>query len=106
MDFLGNISLRLVGVLCTVAIMAAAYFFFVKPTLDTTSKAIDSVSDPIREATQQAKEAQSQLQQSANQQGGSAGKNTQIDIGKLQNCVQKAGQDVNALQACTAKFGP
>ena len=31
MDFLGNIGLRLVGLLVTVGILAAVYFFIVKP---------------------------------------------------------------------------
>ena len=83
--------------------MAAIYFFFVKPGLDTTTHAIDSISEPIKEAQRQAEEAQQQLQQQQNQ-GDAHG--TQVQINKLQKCVQRAGQNVNALEACASKFGP
>jgi len=91
--------------LCTVGVLAASYFFIVKPTLDTTSNAIDSVSGPLREVNEQVKEAQTQAQQQANGQGDS-GKAAQINLQGLQRCVQRAGQDVNALQRCTSRFSP
>ncbi|MGZ5340871.1 MAG: hypothetical protein ACXWED_05620 [Solirubrobacterales bacterium] len=100
--FLGNISLRLVGLLVTAGVMAAAYFFFVRPVLDTTNNAFDSVSGSIKEATEQANQAQNQLQQDA--QNGDQG--SQLDLNKLQRCVQKAGQNADRLQACAHKFGP
>jgi len=93
-----------VGMLCTVGVLAASYVFLVKPTLDTTSDAIDSVSKPLREVQQQANRAQAQAQKQAKGQGGQSG--AQIDLQGLQQCVQSAGQDVNALQRCTAKFAP
>ncbi|MGZ5342971.1 MAG: hypothetical protein ACXWEK_08045, partial [Solirubrobacterales bacterium] len=93
--FLGNISLRLVGLLVTAGVMAAAYFFFVRPVLDTTNNAFDSVSGSIKEATEQANQAQNQLQQDA--QNGDQG--SQLDLNKLQRCVQKAGQNADRLQA-------
>ena len=91
--------------LCTVGVLAASYVFLVKPTLDTTSDAIDSVSQPLREAQQRVK-AQTQAQQQANGQGGNSGKEAQINLQGLQRCVQRAGQDVNALQRCTSRFSP
>jgi F0F1-type ATP synthase membrane subunit b/b' len=101
-DFLGNISLRLVGLLVTVATMAAAYFFFLRPVLDTTGNAINSISEPLKQAERQANQAQAQLKQDANQ--GDQG--SQIDLNRLQRCVEKAGQDVNRLQACANRYGP
>ncbi len=92
--------------LCTVGVLAASYFFIVKPTLDTTSDAIDSVSQPLREAQQQVQEVQTQAQQQANGQGGNSGREAQINLQGLQRCVQRAGQDVNALQRCTSRFSP
>ena len=86
----------------TVGVMAAIYFFILRPVLDTTSKTVESISGPIREAQEQAREAQEQLQEDTkNGDNGSA-----TDLNKLQRCVQKAGQNVNALQACANKFGP
>ena len=82
--------------------MAAAYFFFVRPVLDTTNNALDSFSGSIKEATKQAEQAQNQLQKDAN--NGDAG--SQIDLNKLQRCVQKAGKNADRLQACADRFGP
>jgi len=104
-DFLGNISLRLVGLICTVGVMAAAYFFFVRPAIDTTNNAISSFSDPINKAleqSQQATDAATQLQSQA--ENGNQG--AQADLNKLQKCVAKAGQNVNKLNACANKYAP
>ena len=102
MDFLGNISLRLVGLLVTVGILAAVYFFIVKPATDTANNAINSISEPLQQAQEQAAQAQEQLKQDT--KTGQPG--AQIDLNKLQRCVQKAHQDVNRLQRCAERFGP
>lgn len=102
MDFLGNIGLRLVSLLVTVGILAAVYFFIIKPASDTASHAIDSISQPLQQAERQAAQAQQQLKQ--NTKNGSPG--AQIDLNRLQRCVQKAHQDVNRLQRCAQRFGP
>jgi F0F1-type ATP synthase membrane subunit b/b' len=90
--------------------MAAAYFFFVKPAADTTTHAIDSIAEPIKEATKEAHQAQEQLQQQAqtdqSQGNNQSATNTQVQINKLQRCVRKAGQNVNALQNCANKYAP
>jgi hypothetical protein len=102
MDFLGNISLRLVGLLVTVGIMAAAYFFFVRPATDTASKAFDSISRPLKQAQQRAARAEEHLQQGS--KTGTPG--AQVDLVRLQRCVRKAHRDVNRLQRCANRFGP
>jgi hypothetical protein len=102
MDFLGNIGLRLIGLLVTVGILAAVYFFIVKPATDTANNAIDSFSEPLKQAEEQAAAAQQQLKQDS--RTGQPG--AQIDLDKLQRCVQKAHQDVNRLQRCAERFGP
>jgi hypothetical protein len=105
MDFLGNIGLRLVGLLVTVGILAAVYFFIVKPATDTANNAFDSFSEPLKQAEQQAAAAQQQLQQDANN-GGPGTKSDLNQLDRLQRCVQKAHQNVNRLQRCAERFGP
>jgi uncharacterized protein HemX len=101
-DFLGNIGLRLVGLLVTVGILAAVYFFIVKPTTDTANHALDSISEPLKQAELQAAQAQQQLKH-----GTKAGQpGAHLDLERLQRCVQKAHQDVNRLQRCASRFGP
>jgi predicted PurR-regulated permease PerM len=104
-DFLGNIGSRLVGLLVTVGILAAVYFFVIRPATDTANNAIDSFSEPLKQAEQQAAAAQQQLQQDAK----NGGPGTQSDLNqldRLQRCVQKAHQNVNRLQRCAERFGP
>jgi F0F1-type ATP synthase membrane subunit b/b' len=85
-----------------VGILAAVYFFIVKPATDTANHAIDSISAPLQQAEQQAAAAQQQLQKGT--KTGQPG--AQINLNKLQHCVQKAHQDVNRLQRCAERFGP
>ena len=86
-------------------ILAAVYFFAIKPATDTANNAIDSFSEPLKQATQQAAAAQQQLQQDANN-GGPGTKSDLNQLDKLQRCVQKAHQDVNKLERCTRRFAP
>jgi F0F1-type ATP synthase membrane subunit b/b' len=102
---LGNISLRLVGLIVTVATMAAAYFFFVKPVLDTTNDTIHSFSDPINKALEQSQQAQNAATK-LDQQASNGNQGAQVNLNKLQHCVAKAGQNVNRLNACANRYGP
>jgi F0F1-type ATP synthase membrane subunit b/b' len=102
MDFLGNIGLRLVGLLVTVGVLAAVYFFAIKPATDTANNAISSFSEPIKQAEQQAAQAQQQLQHSAN----NGNSNALADLDRLQACVQRANRNVKRLQRCARRYGP
>jgi predicted PurR-regulated permease PerM len=105
MDFLGNIGLRLIGLLVSVGILVAVYFFVIKPATDTANNAIDSFSEPLKQTQREVAQAQQQLQQDANNGGpGSQSDLNQLD--RLQRCVQKAHRDVNRLQRCAERFGP
>ena len=105
LDFLGNIGLRLVGLLVTVGILAAVYFFAIKPATDTANNAISSFSEPLKQAEQQAAQAQQSLQQSANS-GGAGSQSDLNQLNKLQKCIQKANQNVSRLERCTERFAP
>jgi hypothetical protein len=102
MDFLGNISLRLVGLLVTVGTLAAVYFFVIRPATDTANNAFDSISQPLRQAERQAARAQNQLQHDV--KSGDSG--SKVDLNRLQKCVSKGHHDVALLQRCARRFGP
>ena len=108
----GTVISPIIKIVTTVAILAAVYFFIVKPTLDTTEnithevnrsigKSFDNfgsfapdVKDSVREAEK--------LQQQANQAS-----NAQLDqANKLLDCIQDAGGDVEQISACNNKFTP
>ena len=94
------------GLLVTVGILAAVYFFAIKPATDTANNAISSFSEPIKQAEKQAALAQQQLQHNANSSGGGSHKSDLNLLNKLQRCIQKAHSNVSRLEHCTQRFAP
>ena len=96
----------LLKVVATVAILAAVYFFIVKPILDTTNDTIDRAFDESANIQKSVQDSIDQANKQANQQGGNvtfeANGLTAKEAEKIQNCVADAAGDVNALQACGA----
>jgi hypothetical protein len=110
-NLFGTVTAGIIRLLVTVGILAAAYFFIVKPTLDTgrdisrevnanvhkslgeanlgdVSKTIDDVNRRVqREITHSFRHSQ---------QHGHAN--------KLIRCIQLAHQDVEKIQRCTARY--
>jgi predicted PurR-regulated permease PerM len=109
MEFLtnlfGNLTSGIIRLAVTVGILAAVYFFIVKPTTDTANNAFDSISEPLKQAEEQAAQAQEQLKQNANS-GAPGSKSDLNQLDRLQRCVQKAHQNVAVLQRCAERFGP
>jgi F0F1-type ATP synthase membrane subunit b/b' len=108
----GTIISPIIKIITTVAILAAIYFFFVKPALDTTESISSNISDSIdesfdnfdtftpdvKQSVRKAQKLQEQAQQSSSQQIAQAE--------KLLNCISNAGSDVDKMSACNAKFSP
>jgi hypothetical protein len=95
----------LLKVVATVAILAASYFFIVKPILDTTNNTIDRAFDESANIQRSVQQSINQANKQARQQGagsvqfeasGLSAKEAQ----RIQSCVADAAGDVNALQAC------
>jgi hypothetical protein len=113
-NLFGNLSAGIIRLLVTVGILAAVYFFIVKPTLDTTEKIghetnvniqkgfessdfteIGDVNKQIEDVNRQVqREVRKSLRQS--QQQGSAD--------KLIDCIQRAHHNVNKIQRCSERF--
>ena len=101
----------LLKVVTTVAILAAAYFFIVKPTLDTTEKAFDSVSPAFQGVNDLPNDIQGQVQESLREarriqrenQRASEQQLRQAD--RLISCIQRADGDVDAITACNKRWG-
>ena len=102
----------LIKVITTVAILAAVYFFIVKPALDTTESISDSVNDSISQSFNGFDNLSPQFQQDIKQaeklaDNANAASSQQIqNANKLLNCIQNANNDVATIQACNAKFSP
>jgi hypothetical protein len=110
-NLFGNLTSGIIRLLVTVGILAAAYFFIVKPVLKTTDKAIDSANQSFEKSfgenglggLQKTFEdvnvqVERQIKKSfhvAKQDGNPK---------RLIRCVQKAHGDVHRIQRCTVKF--
>jgi hypothetical protein len=110
-NLFGNLSAGIIRLLVTVGILAAVYFFVVKPTLETTKEISHEVNVNVQKGFQQSdlgdinktiddvnRQVQREIKKSyrtSKQQG---------DADKLINCIQRAHQNVNKIQRCSERF--
>jgi hypothetical protein len=109
--------MRLIGLVTTLLVLGAVYLFIVKPVLDTTNDAFDSVNGTINSAfeesgldsidlndssniQQQIQDAQQEIQQS-NVTTPEARRGQLI-----LRCVQRVAPDTTKMQACAERYGP
>jgi hypothetical protein len=104
----GTFISPLLKILTTVAILAAAYFFIVKPVLNTTDNAIDRGFDSFEnfdDFSPNVQKSVRQAQRFSEQQQASS--QAQIEeANKLLSCITDAGGDVNQINRCNQKFDP
>jgi len=100
----GTLISGVVRVVVVVATLAAAYYFVVRPVLDTTEKVTAGVNGSLERTMNDAfrqTDIPRQQQISITRKVRSAsGKDTQ----RLMNCVSRAGMDVNRLNRCANRF--
>ena len=110
-NLFGNLSAGIIRLLVTVGILAAVYFFIVKPVLKTTSDVSHEVNANIQKSFESAnlgeidktiedvnRQVEIEIKQSfhaSKQQG---------DADKLIRCIKHAHQKVNRIQRCSEKF--
>ncbi len=96
----GTVINPIIKVVTTVAILAAVYFFIVKPTLDTTNTAFESFSDSFDGFDNLPGDLQTQIDDAFDSTG---------DSGRLQDCIDRAinGTDVDQrrIERCAERFG-
>ncbi|HXQ89273.1 MAG TPA: hypothetical protein VN733_06495 [Solirubrobacterales bacterium] len=110
-NLFGNLSAGIIRLLVTVGILAAVYFFIVKPTLDTTkdishevnanvqkgfeSANLGEIDKTIEDVNRQVKVEIKKSFHASKQQG---------DADKLIDCIKRAHQNVNKIQRCSERF--
>ena len=98
----------LLKILTTVAILAASYFFIVKPVLETTDNAIDRGFDQFEnfdEFTPNVQQSVRKAQRLQEQQA--AASNAQIEeANKLLECITDADGNITVIQRCNQRFDP
>jgi len=110
-NLFGNLTAGILRLLVTVGILAAVYFFVVKPTLETTKEISHEVNVNVQKGFQQSdlgdidktiddvnRQVQREIKKSlraSKQQG---------DADELIRCIQRAHRNVNRIQRCSERF--
>ena len=107
--------MRLIGLVTTLLVLGAVYLFIVKPVLDTTNDAFDSVNGTINNAFEDSGFDNVNLNDLENGNFGDVQKqiqNSGLDnqdqqnAEKLLSCVQRVQPDTTKMQACAERFAP
>jgi hypothetical protein len=102
----GTVINPIIKIVTTVAILAAAYFFIVKPVLDTTDNAIDKAGQGFQSATQSANNAFDSAQTNAavsraESYASSLQSNWPAAAREVKQCIkQSAGRGTRAAERC------
>ncbi|MBK5220718.1 MAG: hypothetical protein JJE35_13200 [Thermoleophilia bacterium] len=112
-NLFGNLTSGIIRLAVTVGILAAAYFFIVKPVLNTTDNAIDSANKSlersfgtkgvdITDISGTIDDVNRQVQRQIRRSFKTAKKDGNPK--RLVRCIQHARGDVAMIQRCTVKF--
>ncbi len=105
--------MRLIGLVTTLLVLGAVYLFFVKPILDTTNNAFDSVNDTISNSFDDIglgdvsvsdirKGDFGDIQKQISQAGLDGQDQRQAE--RLLHCVQRVQPDTSKMQQCAERF--
>lgn len=106
--------MKLIGLITTLVVLGAVYLFFVKPVLDSTNKAFESVNDSIATSFDDVgisgvdvDEIKSGDFSSIEQQINGAGLSNkdQRRAEKLLNCIQRVQPNTDKMEACAKRYG-
>jgi hypothetical protein len=110
-NLFGNATAGIIRLLVTVGILAAVYFFIVKPALHTTEKISHEVNVNVQKGFEEAnigdigktiddvnRKVQREIKRSLRQSKHHGAANQLID------CIQRAHQDVHKIQRCSEKY--
>jgi hypothetical protein len=111
-NLFGSLTSGIIRLLVTVGILAAAYFFIVKPVLKTTDNAIDSANQSFEKSFgkdsglgdigETIEDVNKQVQREIRLSFKEAKKEGNPQ--RLVKCIQRAHGDVRKIQRCTVKF--
>jgi hypothetical protein len=110
-NLFGTVTAGIIRLLVTVGILAAVYFFVVRPTLEATKEISHEVNANVHRGFESAdlhqinksidhvnrrvqREVRKSLRESPNHSAAN----------KLVHCIQRAHQDVNKIQHCSERF--
>jgi Tfp pilus assembly protein PilO len=110
-NLFGTLTAGIIRLLVTVGILAAVYFFVVRPALDTTEKISHEVNVNVQKGFEQTdltdinktmrdvnRQVQREIKKSLRQTPSHSAAN------KLLRCIQRAHQDVHKIERCNEKY--
>jgi len=112
-NLFGSLTSGIIRLLVAVGILAAAYFFIVKPVLKTTDKAIDSANQnfektfhvkgvDVTDISATIDDVNRQMQREIRRSFHVAKK--EGNPKRLVKCIQRSHGDVQKIERCTVKF--
>jgi uncharacterized protein YoxC len=124
MEFLtnlfGNLTNGVIRLAVTVGILAAVYFFIVKPVLHTTEHTVDSANKAFEKSFDSSTFDTKGIEESVNKQIEDVNKQVQVQVEhsfhvtkvqgtpkkqqKLLHCVQHANGNVHRIERCANRF--
>jgi Tfp pilus assembly protein PilO len=107
-NLFGNLTAGIIRLLVTVGILAAVYFFVVRPVLDTTEKVSHEVNVNVQQSLEEAhigktiQNVNRQVQREIKKSLRHAPSHSAAD--KLLRCIQRAHQDVHKIEHCNERY--
>jgi hypothetical protein len=104
----GTFISPLIKIITTVAILAAVYFFIVKPVLDTTENVSSGIGRSFEGFNDLGPNIQKSVREAERIQGTQAASSSaQIEeANKLLACISEANQDIDRIERCNQRFDP
>jgi Tfp pilus assembly protein PilO len=110
-NLFGNLTAGIIRLLVTIGILAAVYFFVIRPVLDTTEKIGHETNVNIQKGFEQTdltdinktmrnvnRQVQREIKKSLRQTPSHSAAN------KLLRCIQRAHQDVHKIERCNDRY--
>lgn len=124
MEFLqnlfGNLTSGIIRLAVTVGILAAVYFFIVKPVLHTTEHTVDSTNKTIEKSFNQASVDTKGIEAQVNKTIEEVNNQVQVQVEhsfhtakvhgsgkteKLLHCIQRAHSHIRRIEHCSKRYG-
>lgn len=113
-NLFGSLTAGIIRLLVVVGILAAVYFFIVKPTLNTTENISHEVNVNVQKSLEEAhvgdvgnvaktiEDVNRRVQREIKRSLKASSQHGHAD--KLIRCIQRAHQDVNRIQRCSDRY--
>ena len=121
MEFLtqlfGNLTSGIIRLGVTVGIIAAIYFFLLRPVLDTTNHAVDQANHSFEKSFDGSSFNAKGIEAEVNKTIEDVNRQVQVEVehsfhaanthgnpNKLLHCIQKANENVHRIERCTRRY--